>query len=303
MIEMRLDESTRRFDCEATLTDTQVLDFCRNGFLVLEGVVPDEINKRTFDYLNGKIPINPSYMPEGFTREILEGTINTIEPSAILLEDWFIEHVLLNPVAAGAVRSLLGKDTGLPILMSNHRAECPSPAQDWHQDGESLFSPETNYLQVFYYPQDTPEEMGPTEVVPGTHVQYHKREGDWSEGVSTASPAGSIFITSYPVVHRKSESTASGLRHLLKYNYWRTVPPERDWIVEPEFDFQTASYSGHHPARYYAHMFYWLCGKSDEFRTMGGQSWPNSQISAIGKPYGFPPGGGRVPDWKNSQDF
>ena len=33
---------TRR--CEPTLTDTQVLKFCRNGFLLLEGVVPDETN-------------------------------------------------------------------------------------------------------------------------------------------------------------------------------------------------------------------------------------------------------------------
>ena len=32
----------------------------------------------------------------------------THEPSGILLEDWFLEHVLLNPALAGAMRSLLG---------------------------------------------------------------------------------------------------------------------------------------------------------------------------------------------------
>jgi hypothetical protein len=43
------------------------------------------------------------------------------EPTGILKEDWFIENVILNPAAAGAVRCLLGRNFHLPILMSNHR--------------------------------------------------------------------------------------------------------------------------------------------------------------------------------------
>ena len=35
------------YECPPTLTDTQVLEFCKKGFLMLEGVVPDEINQRT----------------------------------------------------------------------------------------------------------------------------------------------------------------------------------------------------------------------------------------------------------------
>ena len=29
------------YDCEATLTDQQVIEFCRNGYLMLEAVVPE----------------------------------------------------------------------------------------------------------------------------------------------------------------------------------------------------------------------------------------------------------------------
>ena len=59
---------------------------------------------------------------------------------------------------------------------------------------------------------------------------------------------------------------------MLKYNYWRTVPPERDWINEPDFNFEAADYG---PNRFQsAHMFYWLCGKNEEFRWIGGQGWP-----------------------------
>ena len=56
---MKHNEVNRTFDCEPTLTDTQVLQYCRDGYLQLQGVVPDEINQRTCDYLNGDLPINP----------------------------------------------------------------------------------------------------------------------------------------------------------------------------------------------------------------------------------------------------
>ena len=98
---MKYDNINRIFDCEPTLTDTQVLEFCKNGFLILEGVVDDDINQRTCDYLDGKIPAEPSYIPEGLTHEDLERIRNSHEPSTIFLEDWFVEHVVLNPQVSG----------------------------------------------------------------------------------------------------------------------------------------------------------------------------------------------------------
>ena len=272
---MKLDKENRTFDCEPTLTDTQVLELCKQGFLMLEGVVPDEINRRSFAYLDA----HPSH-----------------EPSTILLEDWFVENVLLQPQVAGAVRSMLGRNVGLPVLMSNHRVKCPAPAQGWHHDADSSFGPEINYLQVFYYPQDVPPKMGPTEVLPGSHLTPTQREAEWNGGVPTTAPAGSVFITIYPILHRRSESTAEGTRNLLKWNYWRTVPPQRDWIIEPDFDFHTANYGGHGVCIHIAQKLYWLCGKAHEFRTLGGQSWPysGSQANQIAKSYGFPSG---PPQW------
>ena len=87
--EERFNLERRTYDCPPTLTDNQVLEFCQQGFLVLEGVVPDEINRRTFAYLEEN-----AYF----------------EPAEILKEDWFVNNVILNPQAAGAVRSLLGKN-------------------------------------------------------------------------------------------------------------------------------------------------------------------------------------------------
>jgi hypothetical protein len=38
------------YDCAPTLTDSQVLEFCRRGFLMLEAVVPDEINRKVVEF-------------------------------------------------------------------------------------------------------------------------------------------------------------------------------------------------------------------------------------------------------------
>ncbi len=212
----------KTYDCEPTLTDLQVIEFCQKGFLILEAVVPDEVNRRTLSFLDE----HP-----------------TVGPVEILAEDWFVEGVIKNPQAAGAVRSLLGKDFKLSMLMSNHRKECPMTVTcSWHRDGGGMFSRDLNYLQVFYYPQDTPKEIGPTGLVPGTHFlrgarRFMKHYGNIRRGVLTTAPAGSIFITHYSILHRATTATSSGIRNLLKYNYRRTVSPKRDWIVDPDFDF------------------------------------------------------------------
>ncbi len=272
----------KAYDYEPTLTDSQVLEFCKNGYLLLEGVVPDEINRMTTEYLERNA---------------------SKEPTGILDEEWFIDGVILNRVAAGAVRSLLGANFHIPILMSNHRVTGPHPVTGgWHVDGNYQWGPELNYLQVFYYPQSTPVEVGPTEVLPGSHLIRNKASfmGHLNVirgTVSTASPGGSIFLTAYQIWHRRGRSTAATLRNMLKYFYWRTTPSRRDWIVEPDFDFASVSYSP--PVGAYveqfrgdcktAEMFLWLCGKHEAYQNLGGQSWP-LPAHRNDTPYGYPDG-------------
>ena len=255
-----------QYDCKPTLNDNEVLEFCKNGFSMFEGVISDEVNRRTIDFLDEH-----------------RGT----EPVELLEEDWFIESVIKNPEVSGAIRSLLGKGFGLPNLISNHRIQCPQPAQEWHYDGGDIFGPQLNYLQVFYYPQDCPRELGPTELLPGSHFLYApggmtQHYGRLRGSVYATSPAGSIFITDYSIWHRRSESWGSGLRNNVKYNYWRISEPKRDWITDSDFDFATADYrlDGETYRRQFqdtydaAEMYFWLRGEHDKFKIIGGQGWP-----------------------------
>ena len=252
------------YDCDPTLNDQQVMDFCRNGYLVLPGVVPNEINQRTVEFM-AEHPDSP-------------------EPVEILEEEWFDWGVIKNPQAAGAVRSLLGRDFLLPNLISSHRTVGPTPPQSWHPDAGSIATHRLDYLQVFYYPSGATKEMGPTEVVPGTHMSLARgpvlgRIKSLKISKLTTSPPGSIFLTIYSILHRRSNSTYPGVRDNLKYNYWRTTEPRRDWAFDTDFNLSWPSYKARPlfgPDQ--AKMFTWLCG--EEWEHIGGQAWPTFTAAA-----------------------
>ena len=89
------------------------------------------------------------------------------------------------------------------------------------QDADCLFGPELNFLEVFYFPQDTPAEAGPTEVVPGTQngrvPPAQKEEGyEHSDAVLCAGGAGTLAIHHQSILHRRAAITASQPRHMLK---------------------------------------------------------------------------------------
>ena len=63
------------YECTPTLTDQQVTDFRKNGFLILEAVVPDEVNRQTLSFLD-EYP--------------------SMDPVEILNENWFVENVIKN---------------------------------------------------------------------------------------------------------------------------------------------------------------------------------------------------------------
>lgn len=258
-------------DCAPTLNDREVIDFCRNGYLILPGVVPEAINQKVIHFLDSED--------------------DTYEPTPIMAQDWFVEGVLLNPQAAGAVRSLLGANFTLPAIISNHRGPLPFKGQSWHRDGGSLYSHILEYLQVFYLPEPCTEDMGPTELLPGSHFMRTKAPlmahyGKIAGTVPATGPAGTIYLTIYNIWHRRSRTTSkarfqSEYRNLLKYNYWRTEPPKRDWIVEPDLDFNRIDFNP--PAGRFeqfqggiaaARMFCWLCGIEDQYIRRGGQCWP-----------------------------
>ena len=264
----------KTYDCKPTLPDREVIKFCREGYLWLESVVPREVTDRVLEFL----------------RDLADPT----QANQLLQEDWFVEGLVLNPETIGAVRSLLGANFGLPPFMANHMGKCPEPEPlGWHVDGGNMHTFALNYLQVFCLMQDTTVEMGPTEILPGSHFLLGQsalvaRYGAIRGARKCVGPAGTVFITCYPIWHRRYKATATDcVRHLLKYNYFRNSPPQRDWVIDPDFDpaIHTNEFNhlqvGATPYRRNfldsydaARMYMWLCGLEEEFKYIGGVAWP-----------------------------
>ena len=268
-------------DIAPTLTDTQVLEFCRRGYLILEGVVAQETNERVSEFICAH--------PYGLDDS------GGFEDDKLLAEDWFVAEVILNPQAAGAVRSLLGASgclADLDVQPSVPRA--PNRAQQWHRDGllplRPRSQPPAGLLLSAGHPSRTRPHRSAARLAFSFNLGRLWATMAGSGGLSRPrAPAGTIFITAYPIWHRRGASTAEGVRNMLKYLYWRMVPPQRDWIVEPDFslddlnDLESALYGGKvHPAKDQFHhwhdvarMFYWLAGKKDDFHTfLGTDNWP-----------------------------
>ena len=115
-------------------------------------------------------------------------------------------------------------------------------------------------------PQATSEEMGPLELcahhspssafrstclsrlgcgrLPGSHFVPTTRGID-QPAVKATGPAGTVIISDYAILHRRSgsEGCVPCTRNLVKYCYWRTQPPARDWLREDDFDFAAADYN------------------------------------------------------------
>ena len=89
------------FNCDPTLTDSQVLEFLRTGVLILPAAVPDDVNRLSIDYLEGTLPASPMHIPRGMTNLDLERIRRSYAPATIMLERWFMEGVVLQPVLAG----------------------------------------------------------------------------------------------------------------------------------------------------------------------------------------------------------
>ncbi len=272
-------------DCKPTLTDTQVIDFCRNGYLMLEGVVPDDVNRQAREAMDAQ------RAESGSLRQMAH----------LLKEDWFVDGVIRNPDATGAMRSLLGADYREPDWLLWFRGEGPEPAGQWHIDGDSKWGPQVRTLKWYYIPAAATSESGATVFVRGSHLvfnqvrsmaHYDGLRGTWK----AVGPAGSIYLTHFSIWHRRATCTTRGVRYMLTTSVNRTAPPQRDWIRE-ELDMNSVEFGCNEPRfgeqhRYHndgAHMYLWLCGKSDRFDRPSGPGWPHPPIE--GHPFG------EVPDY------
>ena len=155
--------------------------------------------------------------------------------------EWFREHpvfvrLLVDPVVIALARRLLGPDFHVIAAQCsrNTRAEHYAlSATNLHQD-KGFFPPPRRMrpevpphhygFSAMYFMQDTPREMGPTELFQASHLEEHPHvDEDLDAGRPwvAAVPAGSLLIFSHRTWHRGAFNHTDRPRDLITNAYAR----------------------------------------------------------------------------------
>lgn len=131
------------------LTAKQMADFAVNGYLTLDEIVPPEYNERAYNEM----------------RKYESGT------AAYWTESEVIQEIFNLPQVKGALQSFVGVNpvydhSFMHIVRAQHHK-----GQFYHADSVIDTRPFAYDIQAFYFAHDAPDEMGPTLVLPGSHLR------------------------------------------------------------------------------------------------------------------------------------
>jgi HEAT repeat protein len=246
------------------LTDEQIRQFIVNGYLAFEPTVPAGTHETCYQKLNEIIDAEPN-------------PGNNILPRVPEMR-----HILNSPEVHGALLSVLGPG----YLEHPHRYCHPlKPVQEQvdaaeaeqrlrggcHQDGYTpMGHPRQHYLRyarIMYYPQDSPVELGPTHVIPGTQYNRGLTDEDRANCLPVAGRAGTVSLTHFDIGHAAGVSLLPRHRHMIKFVYMRSAEP-----TQPTWNCQSTGWqkpqeitAPHDTELTWSHNWDWLCGKRDRY--------------------------------------
>ncbi|WP_165822604.1 phytanoyl-CoA dioxygenase family protein [Paenibacillus montanisoli] len=130
------------------LTAAQMAKFVTDGYLLLDAFIPQELN------------------------ELVYGEqIRHSQGHTFWNESKHIRKVFELPEVQGIIQSLVGLE---PVYDHSFQHIVPANypiAQDWHGDSIIDVRPHAFDIQLFYFSHDAPPEMGPTLILPGSHLR------------------------------------------------------------------------------------------------------------------------------------
>ncbi|UQZ83059.1 PBS lyase HEAT-like repeat protein [Paenibacillus konkukensis] len=233
------------------LTDEQMRTFVTEGFLILQTDFPAEFHQRLTEQLNHV------YEQEGNPGNNLLPRIREVQK--------LFDH----PVVTGALTSVLGPN----YLMHTHRHghfNASPKAGGWHKDSYWGYKKMRNHhpwwAMIMYFPQDTPVELGPTGVMPGTQ-NYESRtfvEDDVQGEAVASGGAGTFALIHYDIWHRSTPNILGKPRYMLKFEFMRTEAPaepswdclDREWKKPASFSTDIAQHD-----EMWRDTWNWLCGE------------------------------------------
>ena len=233
------------------LTDAQMRDFIVNGHLTVKTGLPrsfhETIYRKTQEYT------------------AKEGNLgNNILPRVPELQ-----AVFEDPVVRGAFTSILGENYVMHSHRHPHQNRPHSDGQGFHKDSywgyEKVRHHCPRWAMAFYYPQDSPVEIGPSAVLPGTQY-YSTRITEGNDGeLALSGEAGTLTIIHFDLWHRAMANQTDKTRYMMKFQFIRMDAPQTpEWnVTDPQWQPE-----GIYPATpahqgAWRHIWNWVAGESN----------------------------------------
>ena len=169
-------------------SDEQVRDFIVNGYVTVKTELPrsvhETIYRKTQEYSEK------------------EGNLgNNILPRVPELQ-----AVFEDPAVRGAFTSILGQNYVMHSHRHPHRNAPHSGGQGFHKDSywghEKVRHHKPRWAMAFYYPQDTPVEIGPSSILSGTQYYSHRITENNDGESPLPGEAGTASIIHFDLWHR-----------------------------------------------------------------------------------------------------
>lgn len=191
--------STAEVAKEHLLSSRRMADFAANGFLALDQVVPEEYNRRALAEMR-------EFAGNGY-RYWFESSV--------------IRDIFELPQVKGAVQSFVGANpvydhSFLHVVKAKHLK-----GQTYHADSVIDTRPFGFDVQAFYFCHDAPQEMGPTLVLPGSHLRKVSNGsiGRYKNIVGQrqlVSKAGTIAFLHHGIWHCAQPNFTDSTRYVFK---------------------------------------------------------------------------------------
>ena len=199
------------------LTDEQMANFTAKGFIVLDSVIPEEINKQFLSDIGHTTNEPVDSVHDHYSRIMQKSTIPIVKAGTPLNESYSkgsaLDKVIVNPTVSGAIDSLVGLD----CVLDHHFLHITFPSKYYegskrrqmsqgnHQDSTINVNKSFD-IQLFYFPHEVTKEMGGTRYIPGSHFRvvseaaisrYQNIKGQ----KHVVCPAGTIIIMHMNIWH------------------------------------------------------------------------------------------------------
>ena len=254
-------------DKKYLLTDDQMRHFIVNGYVIVNTDLPTSFHDFIYEQTE------TIFEKEGNPGNNLLPRIPEIQ--AVFDDKWVI----------GGLISVLGEDYYMQPHRHAHFNQPQSEGQRMHQDSGKEWSHHTRRLLVFYYPQDTPIELGPTAIAPGSHYYNTPDCTTASNEFPVCGKAGTVAIVNYDLWHRAMPNRTDKNRYMMKFLFARMSEPQ-----SPSWNSEKADWDQSEPIgdsahqKMFQHVWNWHHGKTNGDMPTNGQSMESVSelIEAIG---------------------